>query len=78
MIELVLLGAGWLLLSLPMSVLLGKCISVGQAGEDARHAAAAAGAPRPDRSAGAQAACGHALPGLPAQRQPVESRHPVR
>ena len=33
------LGLAWLLLTLPISVFIGKCISVGQAGEAARHAA---------------------------------------
>ena len=43
MIEYLALGlASWLLLSLPFAVFVGKCISVGQAGEAARHATVAA------------------------------------
>ena len=79
MIEFVLLGAGWLLLSLPVSVLLGRCIAVGQAGETARHAAAAATAGEAvDGPPGPRAPSGAALPALPAQRQPVASEHLVR
>ena len=76
-----LLGVGWLLLSLPVSVLVGKCISVGQAGETARHAGAAARAETTDPAPGTDAAGGEAsyaagLP-VPAQRQPVESTRTV-
>ena len=70
MIEFVLVGAGWLLLSLPVSVLVGRCIAVGQAGETARHAAAA--------GAAAQSVDGSGLPTVPAQRQPVANRQLVR
>ena len=59
MTEYLLLGAGWLLLSLPLSVFIGKCISVGQAGETERHAADA------DLRDGAE------VPTVPAQRRPA-------
>ncbi len=42
MIEYLALGLAWLLFSFPFAVFIGKCISVGQAGETARHAAVAA------------------------------------
>lgn len=77
MIDVMLLGAAWLLISLPSSVLIGKCISVGQAGETARHAAAAA-EQVVDGSLGARPTVGAAPPALPTQRQPVASRHLVR
>ena len=89
MIEFVVLAACWLLLSLPVSVLVGRCIAVGQAGETARHAAAhaaagaGAGASAPAAeavggSAGSRGTSGAELPPLPAQRRPAASRLPVR
>lgn len=80
MIEYLALGLlGWLLLSLPFAVLIGKCISVGQAGETARHAADAAGLEttagplqRDSISADDQpASTALGTPALPAQRQPI-------
>ena len=41
MFEYLALGLTWLLLAFPITVFIGKCISVGQAGETARHAAEA-------------------------------------
>ena len=73
MFEFLLIGAVWLLLSLPVSVLVGKCIGVGQAGETERHAASAV-----DASAAAPVSSGAALPALPTQRRPATSRQPVR
>lgn len=79
MIEFALLGAIWLLLSLPVSVLLGKCIAVGQAGEDARHAEpGAGGTAAADWSVAAQASEESASPTVPAQRQPAVREPQVR
>lgn len=76
MIEYLLLGVGWLLLSLPVSVLIGKCISVGQAGETARHAGAPALPATSEPALGtattsSDASSLSALPELPAQRERV-------
>lgn len=72
MTEYLVLATCWLLLSLPVSVILGKCISVGQAGETERHAATtqdAVPARQPTFAADAP------IPALPAQRQPTVSSH---
>lgn len=62
-------GLAWLLLSLPFAVFVGKCISVGQAGEVARHAADQ----RPPTAA-------EPLPAVPAQRRTaaVRQAEPIR
>ena len=39
MIEILAVALAWLVLTSPLAILIGKCISVGQAGETARHAA---------------------------------------
>lgn len=54
------LGSMWLLLSLPLVVFIGKCISVGQAGETERHCA-------DERRSSAEVS--RAV--VPAQRRPV-------
>jgi hypothetical protein len=72
LIEYLVVGVCWLLLSLPVSVFLGTCIAVGQAGEDERHAAAAA---RQGTMAALQppvtADSGADTAAVPAQRQPT-------
>jgi hypothetical protein len=57
MIEYVALALAWLLLATALSVFVGKCIAVGQAGETARHARAAAapGAAAPQQPVGGPA-----------------------
>ena len=64
MTEVLVLGLAWLLLPLPFAVFVGKCISVGQAGETARHA----GEERTSTDAGR-------VPVVPAQRRPAAARH---
>lgn len=72
------LGLAWLLVPLPFAIFIGRCISVGQAGETARHAAVAV---EPDTTpalpaSDAVSATDHCastaseLPALPPQRQP--------
>lgn len=83
MIEYLALGLAWLLLPIPFAVFIGKCISVGQAGETARHAAAAAKsetasallAPGAVSGEDQSKAAAAEMPALPAQRQPAR---PVR
>lgn len=73
------LGMAWVLLSIPLAVLIGKCISLGQAGEAARHAASASepattAAPlQPDTvDAEDESAASTPVAGaVPAQRQPA-------
>lgn len=79
MIEYLAVGLAWLLLPLPFLVFIGKCISVGQAGETARHAAVAAepettaAPPQPDTVSAEDdsAASTPQAPGFPVQRQPA-------
>ena len=79
MIELLAFGLVWLVLSVPFAVMVGKCISVGQAGETAEHAAGAAqsmatAAPVQPDSVSAEdetATPTPEAPAFPAQRQPA-------
>lgn len=75
LIEFLLLGVCWLLISLPVSVLLGRCIAVGQAGESERHAAEVVRRVSPEPFA-AEAHSGTST-AVPAQRQAAVDAHLV-
>jgi hypothetical protein len=65
------LALAWFLLSIPCTIFIGKCIRVGQAGEEERHAAGAVSRAGADEAEAPSAGPSLDIPALPTQRDPV-------